>query len=163
MLRLAWVGVGLVGVTFLGAACTAAGPDDPGSDTDPIVTEPGHMAGGKHHHHVQCGDTTCGADEICCSESCSICGPKGGVCPDVACAPQGVPCGDTTCGPNEICCSDSCGVCGPKGGVCPDIACAPQGVPCGDTTCGPNEICCSDSCGICGPKGGVCPDVACAP
>jgi hypothetical protein len=34
---------------------------------------------------VQCGTRTCGADQVCCSPSCGICGIQGGVCPDIAC------------------------------------------------------------------------------
>ncbi len=119
ILHLAWFGIGLIGLT-LGSACAGPGVEDPGSGGDPVVATKA-----KHKKHVPCGDTTCGAGEICCSESCGICGPKGGVCPDIQCAPAGEPCGDTTCGANEICCSASCGICGPKDGVCPDIACAP--------------------------------------
>jgi hypothetical protein len=36
---------------------------------------------------VTCGTRTCDAGQICCSPSCGICGPKGGLCPQIACLP----------------------------------------------------------------------------
>jgi hypothetical protein len=35
---------------------------------------------------VPCGSRTCDAGQICCSASCGICGVKGGLCPQIACA-----------------------------------------------------------------------------
>lgn len=33
----------------------------------------------------QCGTRVCAADQICCSPSCGICGPRGGLCPQIVC------------------------------------------------------------------------------
>ena len=37
---------------------------------------------------VSCGTKTCQADQVCCSQSCGICGSAGGACPAIACAPE---------------------------------------------------------------------------
>jgi hypothetical protein len=34
---------------------------------------------------VECGDTTCASDEVCCNESCGICTPPGDACTQVLC------------------------------------------------------------------------------
>ncbi len=34
---------------------------------------------------VQCGDTTCASDEVCCNASCGICTPPDGACTQMAC------------------------------------------------------------------------------
>jgi hypothetical protein len=127
----------------------------------------------------QCGNTTCGSNEICCNPSCGICAPMGGVCPAVTCGGTGGGSGGAggggtggsgggghQCGPVvcTLACqygyehdSNGCEIC-----VCkPPPADAGTGRACGPVTCGSNEICCDASCGICAPMGGVCPAVAC--
>lgn len=83
-----------------------------------------------------CGDTTCAADEKCCSASCGICEPKGGLCPAIACeldasvpketcaaalCPSGTFCDDSTgtvaCKPLPSCAAALC----PSGTYCDDI------------------------------------------
>jgi hypothetical protein len=61
--------------------------DDPSDDCDPKnggadcggICVDGAPTGAK------CGANTCAAGQICCSPSCGICGPKGGLCPQIVC------------------------------------------------------------------------------
>jgi hypothetical protein len=100
---------------------------------------------------TQCGATTCGMGEYCCSPECGggTCAPVGAPCPAVSCPVCGGPNGTTMCPPDTKC-DPTTGRCIPA-----------MGVPCGPNTCSAGEICCSDTCGICAPMGAVCPAIAC--
>jgi hypothetical protein len=67
-----------------------------------------------------CGDTSCGAGEYCCNDSCGICAPIGAVCIQIACAPACAPedCGPPLGMPNTLC-ADGETVAGPTGSCIP--------------------------------------------
>jgi hypothetical protein len=84
--------------------------------------------GGSTGGGVACGKTTCSANQICCSASCGICGPRGGLCPAIACVPDPVPPGDGgTCVQNVACIkgtswSPTACKCVPEGGACTTVS-----------------------------------------
>ena len=87
-------------ITPQGATCV---PDKPAViDASVPVTTP-------------CGAKTCGADEQCCSASCGICEPQGGLCPAIACLPDAGP-------PKVTCASTLC----KTGTYCDDITGTPE-------------------------------------
>lgn len=130
----------------------------------------------------ECGDTRCGAGEVCCNDSCGICTKPGEGCILLACEPgggggsdpgdpgdpddpPGQQCGDTVCGAGEECCNASCGTCVPAGGACDQRACEPGGPPsgelCGNNWCGEGTYCCNPTCGMCVAEGEGCIEPDC--
>jgi hypothetical protein len=94
---------------FAGIPCPGAGQcvDDPSDSCDPKhggadcgglceCSALAKCAAGSHFDSspsvcacvpgVTCGSKTCDTDQVCCSPSCGICGPKNGACPAIACA-----------------------------------------------------------------------------
>ena len=78
----------LVGLMAL--APVLGGADGGCSNDVPIGQDPPRGDGGQS---VRCGDTTCGAGEVCCNPSCGICTPPGGACTTQIC--EGPSCTDT--------------------------------------------------------------------
>ncbi len=113
-----------------GAADTAPRPD-----AVPIDTGSGPQP---------CGDNICAPGQFCCNESCGLCAPEGGACPDIACN-GGVVCSGIACElPNAQCCP-GCrpgeSFCSTAEGVCPELDCPPPPT-CGGVACGADEECC---------------------
>ncbi len=117
MLRFRARAAGL-GLFFLLAGCGRVhlGSHDGGGDTD---AGPGP---------VPCGRVLCAPGQVCCSESCGICGSPDGACPAIECLPDdcfsNADCPATHyCNwPGGGCATDGPGVCTPR----PDGACPPE-------------------------------------
>jgi len=109
------------------------------------------------------GDSSCAADEKCCSTGCGITCQKAvraGQCPLIAPSTRGscieACTGDGSCPRGQKCCSNGCGhtcqavISDPHPGQCPVVKGGPA--PClvsctGDASCPQNEKCCSNGCG----------------
>ena len=55
---------------------------------------------------ILCGKNSCSTGQYCCNPSCGICGPAGGLCPNIACSTGGATSANLTAG--EACTQGSC-------------------------------------------------------
>ena len=66
----------------------------------------GFMSSGGNTGAIACGKNFCSAGQYCCNPSCGICGPAGGLCPNIACGTGGASSANLTAG--EACTQGSC-------------------------------------------------------
>ena len=108
----------VLGIVIIQTACSGTSNDGTGGDAGAatggyrglggqgINPAGGFMSSGGNTGAIACGKNFCSAGQYCCNPSCGICGPAGGLCPNIACGTGGASSANLTAG--EACTQGSC-------------------------------------------------------